>query len=216
LFPLASSPTNTGYTSQQDVADRSGDFNAQSFLIKQALASVETCTLVRVVAVTNAGGITPGGFVDVQPLVNQTDGAGNATPHGTIHGLPYFRLQGGANAVIIDPVIGDIGMAGFSSRDISSVKANKAQANPGSSRRHDPADGLYFGGLLNGVPTQFIAFTASGIQITSPTAVTITAPTITLNGNVASTGTLANNGHAVGSTHQHLASGGSGIGGVPQ
>lgn len=35
-------------------------------------------------------------------------------------------------------------------------------------------------------------------------------------GNIASTGTITNNGHHVDSTHQHINSGGSGLGGVPQ
>lgn len=179
---MATSPTSGGYTGQQDVADRSGDFNAQSFLVKQALGKVNTSTVVKIVAVTNAGGLSPVGFVDVLPLVNQTDGAGNAVPHDTVHNLPYFRLQGGANAIIIDPQVGDIGIAVFANRDISSVKSGKGQANPGSSRRHDMADGMYLGGILNGVPTQYFRFSATGIEIVSPTHVTISAPNILLNG----------------------------------
>ena len=94
------------------------------FLISQALNRVSTATLVKVVSVTNAGGLSPVGFVDVQPLVNQLDGAGNAVPHGVLHRLPYFRLQGGADAVILDPKVGDIGMAAFANRDISLVKTS--------------------------------------------------------------------------------------------
>ena len=46
-----------------------------------------------------------------QPLVNMLDGAGDATEHGTIFGLHYTRLQGGANAIILDPQVDDIGWA---------------------------------------------------------------------------------------------------------
>ncbi|WP_258956167.1 Gp138 family membrane-puncturing spike protein [Achromobacter aegrifaciens] len=151
------------------------------FVIGQALARLSTSTVVRVVAVTNAGGLAPVGFVDVQPLVNQLDGAGNAVPHGVLHHLPYFRLQGGTDAVILDPKVGDLGIAVFASRDISAVKASKAQANPGSWRSYDMADGLYVGGLLNGTPVQYVQFTAGGINVVSPSKVTVQAPNIELN-----------------------------------
>lgn len=38
----------------------------------------------------------------------------------------------------------------------------------------------------------------------------------TVSGNFSTTGTIKNNGHDIGSTHQHINSGGSGLGGVPQ
>lgn len=171
---------NFGYTGVADPAAGAGDYGALTFLVNQILAEVGTVTLVKVVAVTNSGGVSPVGFVDVQPLVNQVDGAGNATPHGIVYNLPYFRLQGGTNAIILDPQVDDIGMCGFASRDISSVKASKAQANPGSGRTFSMADGLYFGGLLNGVPVQYMAFSASGIDIVSPTRIRLSAPEIDL------------------------------------
>lgn len=171
---------NFGYTGTQDPASGSGEYGALSFLVNQILAQIQTVTLVKIVAVTNNGGVSPVGFVDVQPLVNQVDGAGSATPHGVVFGLPYFRLQGGSNAIILDPQVGDIGMCGFASRDISSVKASQSQANPGSGRTFDWADGLYFGGLLNGIPVQYMAFSSSGIDIVSPTRIRMSAPEIDL------------------------------------
>lgn len=215
-----------GYQDPQDVVDESG---AQEFLINSIVGRLATTMLVKVMAVTTTGAVAPVGFVDVTPMVNQIDGVGNPTPHTTIHNLPHFRLQGGANAVIIDPVVGDIGFAVFCSRDISTAKRTKATANPGSLRRHDWADGLYVGGVLNAAPTQYVQFNTSGITIQSPTQITLTAPNITINGttavaingpttvdgNVSTTGTLTNNGHAVGSTHEHTNSGGTGIGGPP-
>ncbi|RIJ02214.1 oxidoreductase [Achromobacter sp. K91] len=170
-----------GYTGQARPAEGGDEYGAMMFVIGQALARLSTSTVVRVVAVTNAGGLAPVGFVDVQPLVNQLDGAGNAVPHGVLHHLPYFRLQGGTDAIILDPKVGDLGIAVFASRDISAVKASKAQANPGSWRAHDMADGLYVGGLLNGTPVQYVQFTAGGINVVSPTKVTVEAPNIELN-----------------------------------
>ncbi|NOV25885.1 phage baseplate assembly protein V [Cupriavidus necator] len=43
-----------------------------------------------------------------------------------------------------------------------------------------------------------------------------TGNTSTITGNLDTTGTIYNNGHDIGSTHKHLNSGGSGLGGVPQ
>lgn len=168
------------YTGAQSPISSGGDLNAQTFLVWSILARVRTMTMVKVMGVTNAGGISPVGFVDLMPLVNQVDGNGNAVAHGTIYHCPYFRLQGGANAIILDPEVGDIGWAGVADRDISSVVANKGQANPGSSRKFDMADAVYFGGMLNGTPTQYVAFSSAGISIVSPTKITLTAPSIVL------------------------------------
>lgn len=170
-----------GYAGLAQAGQGDSEYGALQFLISQALLRLNTATLVKVVSVTNAGGLSPVGFVDVQPLVNQLDGAGNAVPHGVLFRLPYFRLQGGADAIILDPKAGDIGMAAFANRDISGVKAAKAQSNPGSWRSHDMADGLYFGGLLNGAPAQYVQFTADGINVVSPTKVTVTSPDIELD-----------------------------------
>jgi hypothetical protein len=118
--------------------------------------------------------------VDVTPLVNQVDAASNPQPHATIYDLPYMRIQGGSNAIIIDPQPGDIGVAVFASRDISQVKATQAQGNPGSARQYDYSDGLYLGGMLNGAPSQYLQFNPSGISLVSPTAISETAPAINL------------------------------------
>jgi hypothetical protein len=171
---------DNAYLGQQDQTTDLTGFNALSFITWQILRQISGARLVKVMGVTNAGDVSPVGFVDVQPLVNQLDGWNNAVPHGTIYHLPYFRLQGGANAVVIDPQKGDIGVAIIEDRDISSVKANRAQANPGSKRIFDMADGLYIGGFLNAAPQQYVRFSAAGIEIVSPTQIRMAAPSIVL------------------------------------
>ena len=171
----------TGYQGTQRPGTDGGDYNSQTFLAQSLINRINSATLVQVVAVTNAGALSPVGFVDVQPLVNQLDGENNAMPHAVVYNVPYFRLQGGADAIIIDPKVGDIGIAVFADHDISSVKVNKAQANPGSARRFALADGMYIGGMLNGTPTQYIRYSASGIEIHSPTKVTISAPQVEID-----------------------------------
>jgi len=161
-----------------------GEFNNLIFMVQQTLAKMQTATLVRIEACTNSGGLSPVGYVDITPLVNQLDGQGNPTPHVTIYNVPYLRVQGGGNAIITDPQKGDIGIAVFASRDISKVKVTKKQGNPGSFRQYNFADGMYIGGALNGTPTQYIQFSSAGIRIHSPTKVKIDAPTITLDAGV--------------------------------
>ncbi len=198
-------------------ADGARQYNAIGFLVRSILAGVNTATVVMIMAVTNSGGVSPVGFVDVQPQVNMLDGANQAVPHGTIYHCPYLRLQGGSNAVILDPQVGDLGIAVFADRDISSVAANKGQANPGSGRRFNWSDAMYIGGLLNGTPTQYVDFSASGISIVSPTAISLQAPTVTLTTTGAvtiSSTSLTHNGKNIGSTHVHsgVVSGGSNTG----
>lgn len=175
----------TGSAGQQGPTDAGSEFNAQSFLVQQALGRVRTAIPVKIIAVHQGdGALAPTGTVDVQPLVNQLDGLGKATAHGTVFGLTYFRLQGGVNAVIIDPAVGDIGIGLICDRDISAVKANKAVANPGSFRRFDLADGIYIGGVLNAVPTQYWRFYADGMEAVdkSSNRITMTAAGISING----------------------------------
>lgn len=156
------------------------EYSATRFLVQQMLLQLATAALVRVVSVTNAGELSPVGFVDVQPLVTQVTGSGATLSHGILYRLPYFRLQGGANAIVLDPQAGDIGLAAFSNRDISRVKVAKSESPPDSMRFMDWSDGCYFGGFLNASPTQYVQFTASGITVHSPTKVTVSAPEIDL------------------------------------
>lgn len=184
---MTSSNSSFGFKGAQRQTSSTSEYNALSFLIRQILGNANIATLVQIKAVTNAGGVSPVGFVDVLPLVNQLDGSDNAIPHEVVHNIPYFRLQGGANAVILDPQVGDVGICMFADRDVSSVKANKAQANPGSKRRNDMADGLYVGGVLNGTPTQYVQFSAAGINIVSPTRITLTAPLVEVDASTSFT-----------------------------
>lgn len=85
-------------------------------------------------------------------------------------------------------------MCAFCMRDISAVKKAKGVANPGSYRTYDWADGLYLGGFLNGVPSQYFAFSADGIKVVSPTKITFQAPEIEIQGATTIAGTLAQTG----------------------
>jgi len=162
------------YLGEQDQGSTASEFNATSFHIEQEIAKVSTATLVKIVKAPydkDGNPITRGaavkiGYIDVQPLVNQIDGRGKPTPHGTIHRLSYHRYQGGNTALIVDPAVGDIGKMVVADRDTSAVRATDKQANPGSRRKFDKADGTYFGTTQGkDPPTQWIAATADGIEI---------------------------------------------------
>jgi len=190
-----------------------GEFNNLAFIINQAIGKLQTATLVRIEKCTNDGGVSPVGFVDITPLVNQIDTQGNPTPHVTIYNVPYLRIQGGGNAVIIDPQQGDIGVCVFASRDISKIKSTKKQANPGSFRQYNFSDGMYLGGMLNAAPTQYIQFNGDGVTITA-SAVTINA-NVLVNGSITATGDVIGQGTSL-HTHVHGAvQSGSDHSGVP-
>lgn len=183
----------SGAVSLQTPASVASDWATTQFMIQQRMSQLNTAALATVVSVTNSGGISPVGRVNVRLLVNMVAGDGTQVPHGTIFDLPYYRLQGGTNAVILDPQVGDIGVALFCSRDIQGVKANPqaAVANgapPSSAAQFSYADGLYLGGFLNAVPVQYVAFAADGITAVSPTKITLQAPEIDLKGAVVQTG----------------------------
>lgn len=135
---------------------------------------------VQVVSV-QAAGLAPVGFVDLQPLTQQVTIDGNMVSLPAVFNAPYFRLQGGTNAIIIDPAVGDIGIAVFSSRDTSGVKRERGKAATASLRMFSLSDGMYIGGILNAKPEQYIQFDGSGIAVYSPTAINLTAPTVTIN-----------------------------------
>lgn len=178
----------TGVAGQQTPGTLGTPFNVLAFVFQSLLQKVQTASLVKIISCTNDGGVTPVGTVVVQPLVFQLTGRSlQAVPHGQIYNVPYFRLQGGQNAIILDPQQDDIGLAVFCSRDIANVKADPegAVANggapPGSLGMFDWADGLYLGGFLNGEPTQYVEFSATGVNVVSPTKITLQAPTVEID-----------------------------------
>lgn len=174
------------YTTFGSLPDTTSEFNRMAFVVRSIMSQQATTTLVIVRAVE-------GDTVDVQPMVAQVDGAGNAVDHGVIHGLPVWRLQGGNSAVIVVPAVGDIGLAVFASTDISNVKRAKEPTTPGSFRRFDWADGIYLGGLLNVEPTQFLRMDDSGVTITAADGqpVTINADSVVVSGDLHVTGSIS-------------------------
>lgn len=192
-------------------SDNASEVGRITLMIRTALAGLRVAVPVKVMAVTNSGGVSPIGYVDVQPLVSALDGSGNVWPHATVHNVPYGRIQGGANAVIIDPAVGDIGIAVVSDRDISTVKASKGVSAPGSARKNDLSDMVYLMTIIGAAPTQYVRFHSGGIDVVAPgQTVNINAATVAITST-----TLTHNGVNVGATHVHSDPQG-GFTGVPQ
>lgn len=185
------------YTGFAGLGDVNSEWNRLQFAIRSVMNQIATTTLVLVKAVREEGA---GFAVDVQPMVAQVDGAGNAVPHGVIHAMPVWRVQGGNSAVIVKPSVGDVGVAVFASTDISGVKRSGAPTTPGSARRFDWADGIYLGGLLMAAPTQFLRMDEKGVTITAadglpvtinaPGGLVVNAPTSSFSADVAVTGDM--------------------------
>jgi hypothetical protein len=208
--------------------DVTSDLDMMNFVVRQVLNQVDTVKVVKVIAVHPGSGSPPaGGTVDVQPLVNQIDGNGFPTSHGTVFGLPYTRMQAGAWAIIADPAVGDMGLIVCADRDSSSVIANKAQANPGSRRKHNIADGFYIGAALNAAPTSYFQLNSDGtfkiadskgnVLQTSGSGFSLTG-NVVVTGNFSASGTISDTSGAGLSLTTHTHSGvttGGGTSGPP-
>lgn len=157
---------------------------AQEWMIQQLIRQIHTATLVRVAAVYPTPGTV--GFVDVTPMVQQQTTTGVVIDTAPIYRLPYLRAQGGVSAIILDPAIGDMGLAVFAERDISAVISTREQAAVATNRAYDAGDGLYLGGFLNADPTQYVEFLpeAGGVRVITPGSVTVQAAATTWTGPV--------------------------------
>lgn len=201
---------NNGIQGYQTPTAGNSEFNATHFLINSLLAKVNTTALVKIISVSNNDTLAPVGFVDMQLMVNPMTASKVPVKASVIYHCCYFRLQGGTNAIIIDPKPNDIGIAVFASKDISAVQRTRKVSNPGSDRVFDLADGIYLGGVLNGAPVQYMQFTGAGINVTSNVAITINAPNINLTGTVRANGKIIDNTH----THSGVQAGGGNTGAV--
>ncbi len=172
-----------------DPSDTSSELNSTAFQTEQMSRRLRTLVPVRVVKVykqdgktaATRGEVAGAGYVDVQPMVSQVDGAGQRMDHATVYHVPYTRTYGGDFAVICDPVKDDVGWMSCADRD-ASVFVDKVRQGttqpvlPGSRRTHDMSDGMYVGGVLNNAPKQYVTVTDKGITI-----VDVNSNTITLN-----------------------------------
>ncbi len=189
-------PQNSGFRGQAWFLTQGNLLTAIDFIARQITAGKAFASLVKVISVSGGGTLGPA-MVAVQPMVDQVDGFGTRTAHGTIYNIPCFRYQAGTCAFIVDPVKNDVGLAVICDRDISQVKKTGEISGPGSARQNSWADGVFFGAFLGGMVTTSITLTQDGkATIVAPGGVFIT-------GDITTTGTVTNNGLNIGSTHVH-------------
>lgn len=161
--------------------DTATDANSQQFLMNQFLMGKAFINLALVVDVKPSEDDEDDVVLSVKPLVEGFSGGGDLIPNSLIHGVPVWRLQRGASAVIMTPVVGDIGLIAMCDRDITAVKKTKQAALPGSNRTHSYSDAIYLGGVLNGKPSQYVKFANDGIDIVSPLVVQVNGNTVVVN-----------------------------------
>lgn len=134
-----------------------------------------------------------GETVDVLPLVTQRDMTGAPIENSLVYGAQVWRLQRGASAVIMDPVVGDIGVAVYCDRDSDNARANKVMGAPTTGRTHSKTDGIYFGGVLNQTPTQYVEFADNQINVVAPIKVVVDSPIAHFTGNITAEGNITDN-----------------------
>ncbi|WP_275383923.1 oxidoreductase [Xenorhabdus bovienii] len=163
-----------------DPTDMNTDANVQDFIMRQFLGRHHFITLSRVINVDKD-------TVDVEPMVYEVTGDGEPVNKGIVYGVPFWRLQRGGSAVIMNPVIGDIGVIAICDRDISVVKVTRKPAMPGAKRFHNMSNAIYLGGVLNSEPTQYVEFADNQINIVSPNKINVNAPQVEVTANTSYT-----------------------------
>ena len=161
--------------------------------VMSMVGKINTGELVEVTAV-EASGTSPVGFVSVKPLTQRIGADNNNIELGEIHNVPYFRVSGGANAVILDPQIGDIGFCGFCSRDISLVKRVRGVAAQNMSRVSDISDAFFFGGWSASEVEQYIWFDGDQIKMKAKSKIILDAPEVEITNNLSVGGGISAKG----------------------
>ena len=179
---------------EQTVAGAAQDM----YIINNLIANIHTMMPVKILSVTvPPDSLAPIGRCEVLPLVQQIDGSNNVYPMGKIVNVPYLRVQGGSNAIVIDPQVGDVGLCGFCERDISIVKRTGELSAPDTRRKYDINSAVYMFTMMSGTPTQYIHFLENGINIK-------TTGDLNINGLIIKAdGTLVTKDGVIVDTHSH-------------
>ena len=177
---------DTTRTSNRRLNSGASEYNALSFMMEQMIKGmVNTAIPVRVDSCTKPGVGGAAGYVSATPLVQQRGADGKSLQSVSLPQLPFFRLQAGTAAVVLDPQPGDVGLAVFSQQDASNIEAGKTEpVQAGSFRCFDMSDGFYIGGFYGQTPTTYVHLDPERGEVTvkAPTKIMLDAPTIELKG----------------------------------
>ncbi|CAI3933299.1 Gp138 family membrane-puncturing spike protein [Commensalibacter communis] len=152
------------------------DDNILADRMDDRIKQIDTSTICKVISVN-----TENKTVSVLPMVQMNDLNNNPVDHALVNDIPYIRLQAGSYGIICDPVVGDIGLVVFCSRDISNVIKNKKVTTTGSKRTHSISDGIYVASLLLEEPKIYLKIIDETIEIKG---------NVTVNGNITATGDI--------------------------
>lgn len=177
---------DTTRTSNRKLNSGASEFNAISFLVEQAIKGmVNTAIPVRVDSCTKPGVGGAAGYVSATPLVQQRGADGKGLQPVSLPQLPFYRVQAGTAAVVLDPQPGDIGLAVFSQQDASNVKEGTSEpVQAGSFRAFDMSDGFFVSCHFGQTPTTYVHLDPEKGEVTvkAPTKIMLDAPTIELKG----------------------------------
>ena len=175
--------TNDNKRGIGDIYQSTTAFNAHNQQISSLVQKLNTVFLGKVVAV-NSSGVSGSKSVTVQPLICQIDANGNSLPSPNLVEIPHYRVQAGVGALILDPVVGDIGVFVCCKRDSSSIKNGVSDPQvPASFRSFDLADSVMIATIHTGTPTTYIYINPADqtIEIKAPVSITVNTPEATIN-----------------------------------
>ena len=154
----------------------------------------------------------------VRPLIALLTTSGETVKRAQVARVPVVALGGGGFVINFPLRPGDRGWIEASDRDISLFLQSGGDAAPNTLRLHSFEDGRFIPDIFAAFDVSQVAGDAMTIQSAdgavrlelSPARIKMTAPDVTINtglltvnGPVATVGTLTNNGVNVGSTHAH-------------
>ena len=196
---------NTPYTD-------TGAYNALDFAMSQKLQNeMQTAYIGRIDACSGKGSGSGSGTVSATQLTAQADASGKSLPMPSMTKLPYSRTQAGIAALIIEPVPGDIGVFTCCKQDISGIKQGTSEPVPaGSYRQFSQSDSVMVGAIHTKKPEVWIEIkqdktiiihAPKGCKIESDETVKvtakkvdITAPEVSIAGNVTVNGSIKSTG----------------------
>lgn len=140
--------------------------------------------------------------VQVQLLISMLTTNGEIIARSQLASLPVLVIGGGGYMINFPLNPGDLGWVAANDRDISLFLQSYSQVPPNTTRMFDFADGLFIPDAMKGYTidpiddgNMVIQNLAGTVKIAlSPTAVTITAPAVVVNGPLAANGGITASG----------------------
>lgn len=193
--------------------------DALEFFKTKLLQNINTLTLGKIISVDNATK-----RLTIQSLINGVDSKNNAIIPPYIYDVPYGTVRGGNAGVKTQYKAGDTVIVGFCQRQIESTKRTGKASTPALVRFHNLADAVVLAHWGNDDPDIYIEILDNGItiqgldqdikvittgkvsinadiaEVIASTSATVTAPVITLNGNVTINGNLTVTGAIIGNS----------------